>query len=206
MLKSSIILFKAVKIARYFSISISPSQILRRTSPLVKGQVSEMLTVPESILCPEYAESGEPARGSNSVKIYSSAEIPALRKAARLARKMLEFANSLVRPGITTDEIDALTHNEIIRHGAYPTPLNYCGFPKSICSSVNEVVCHGIPDNTVLQDGDIISIDISLYIGGVHGDNCGTVTCGRADPELSRLISATKEAVDRAIKGCKPGS
>lgn len=180
--------------------------MLRRSTPLIKGYVSDMLIVPQNIVCPEYAHSGEPPKGSKNVKYYSSAEIPALRKAARLARKMLEFANSLVRPGITTDEIDKLTHNEIVRHGAYPTPLNYCGFPKSICSSVNEVVCHGIPDSTVLQDGDIISIDISLFIGGVHGDNCGTVTCGRADPKLTKLIAVTKEAVDRAIQVCKPGA
>jgi methionyl aminopeptidase len=118
---------------------------------------------------------------------------------------MLEFANSLVKPGVTTDEIDALTHLEIIKNGAYPTPLNYMGFPKSICSSVNEVACHGIPDSYVLEEGDIISIDISLFINGFHGDNCGTVPVGKVDAKAEKLIAVTKDSVQKAIEICKPG-
>lgn len=181
------------------------SQAVRRREPLQKGVVSDRLSVPSHIVCPEYSLTGRPHQSPRSVALYSEDDIPRLRKAARLARKMLEFANSLVTPGITTDEIDRLTHAEIVKHGAYPTPLNYCHFPKSICTSVNEVVCHGIPDSTVLQEGDIVSIDVSLYIDGFHGDNCGTVTCGIANPKLVALIAATKDAVDRAIAVCGPG-
>lgn len=140
-----------------------------------------------------------------SLKLYNEEEIIKVRRAARLARKMLEYANSLVEPGITTDEIDRLTHLEIIRNGAYPAPLNYCSFPKSICTSVNEVACHGIPDSRPLVDGDVISIDVSLYIDGFHGDNCGTVPVGKVDDSILRLIDCTKEAVDRAIAAIGPG-
>eukprot|EP01035_Chromulina_nebulosa_P017924 gene17924-23545_t len=119
---------------------------------------------------------------------------------------MLDFANSKVCVGITTDEIDRLTHEEIIKHGAYPSPINYYGFPKSICTSVNEVVCHGIPDNRPLENGDVISIDISLYLDGFHGDNCGTVIVGEGDSNLEHLIKTTQQALDNAIEICKPGA
>lgn len=182
---------------------------LRRREPIKKGYVSPMLTVPSTTICPEFAKTGKPGTSPTVPKLYTADEIPKLRKAAKLARKMLEFANSLVKPGITTNEIDILTHNEIVRNGAYPTPLNYYGFPKSICTSVNEVICHGIPDSTELKLGDKISIDVSLYIDGVHGDNCGTVLCGDkkyTDPKLHDCIDATKQAVDAAINVCKPGA
>jgi methionyl aminopeptidase len=103
-----------------------------------------------------------------------------IRRSAKLARKMLDYANSLVQAGITTEEIDIMTHHEIIAHGAYPSPVNYCGFPKAICTSVNEIVCHGIPDDRRLVEGDMISIDVSLFLDGFHGDNCGTVIVGKS--------------------------
>lgn len=167
----------------------------------MKGLVSPPRTVPPHIVIPPY----DPA-SSGVIAKYGVSEVPKLRKAARLARKMLEYCLALAKPGISTDEIDRLAHEEIIRNGAYPTPLNYCGFPKSICTCVNEVACHGIPDSRVLQDGDIISIDVSLYIDGYHGDNCGTTLVGKADPKLQHLIDTTKFSVAEAIKTCKPGS
>ena len=133
-----------------------------------------------------------------------------MKESAVLARRMLEFACSLVEEGITTDEIDALTHNEIIKNGAYPSPLNYAGFPKSICTSVNEVVCHGIPDDRPLQRGDIIGIDVSLFYNGFHGDNCATVPVGlNPDPERAqvsqKIISTTQSALNKAISSIGPG-
>lgn len=129
-----------------------------------------------------------------------------LRRSAKLARKMLDFANAQVQAGITTEEIDILTHNEIIAHGAYPSPVNYCGFPKAICTSINEVTCHGIPDDRKLVEGDLISIDVSLFLDGFHGDNCGTVVVGKTDDKRAlALIDATQESLDCAIAACGPG-
>jgi methionyl aminopeptidase len=179
---------------------------LRTAEPLQKGVVSPKLHVPLNIPYPEYAMNGRPKQSGDSVVFYSPEEYPKIRKAARLARKILEFSLAVAKPGMTTNEIDVLAHNEILKHGAYPSPLNYCGFPKSICTSVNEVVCHGIPDSRVLKEGDILSIDVSVYLDGYHGDNCGTIVVGKkVDPQLLHMIDATKEAVQRAIAVCKPG-
>jgi len=182
--------------------------------------------LPLSIKRPEYAETGEPKTITSKARIYKPEEIVKARASARLARQMLEFACSLaLSPGISTDEIDRLTHEEICRHGAYPSPINYRGFPKAICTSVNEVVCHGIPDKRPLEHGDIVSIDVSVYFNGFHGDNCGTVICGDnsiaaasagavgtegggeevEDAKGRELVRATKEALDAAIAICGPG-
>lgn len=177
---------------------------LRNLRPVKKGIVSPKAPIPSNIQLPEYVHSGVPTSFQN-IMIYESEDIKKIRDAARLARKMLEFANSLVEPGITTDEIDKLTHDEIIKHGAYPSPLNYYGFEKSICTSVNEVVCHGIPDNRKIEEGDLVSIDVSLYLNGYHGDNCGTVPAGKADNDALKLIQKTKDSVELAIQTCKPG-
>jgi methionyl aminopeptidase len=178
----------------------------RPCGPVVKGKLSPMRTVPSNIVLPEYAYNSKPTNSSSFLAQYATHEIPKLRQAAQLARKMLEFSLSLAKPGVTTDEIDRLTHEEIVKNGAYPTPLNYMTFPKSICTSVNEVVCHGIPDSRPLVDGDVVSIDVSLYIDGYHGDNCGATTVGTADPKMTHLIATTKQSVAEAIKTCKPGS
>lgn len=177
----------------------------RVRKPMEKGFVSPMLTVPKSIPYPEYANSGRPVTNSPGITCYDKSDVPRLRKAAQLARNVLEFGLKNAVPGVTTDHIDKLCHAEMIKSGAYPSPLNYFGFPKSICTSVNEVVCHGIPDNRVLEDGDIISIDVSLFLDGVHGDNCGTVVVGQPNAKLQHLIDANKMAVKKAIEKCKPG-
>lgn len=179
---------------------------LRTGEPLQKGIVSPKLHVPLSIPYPEYALNGRPKESGDAVVFYSPDEYPKLRKAARLARKILEFALAAAKPGMTTDDLDILAHKEMLKHGAYPSPLNYFRFPKSICTSVNEVVCHGIPDSRVLKDGDILSVDVSLFVDGYHGDNCGTIVVGKADPQLLHMIDSTKEAVQRAIAVCKPGA
>jgi methionyl aminopeptidase len=166
-----------------------------------------MHAVPESIAYPDYALTGRPRPSPEQIIVFKDpVVISKIRKSARLARKMLDYANSLVEPGITTEDIDYMTMKEIIAHGAYPSPINYCGFPKAVCSSVNEVVCHGIPDDRKLVDGDIVSIDVSVFLDGYHGDNCGTVICGTAtDPSAENLISGTQEALDCAIAICRPG-
>jgi methionyl aminopeptidase len=185
---------------------IKPNRFMRPVGLVAKGIVSPMRDVPAHIVTPEYYRSGQPVLSSKILAKYSDDEIPKVRKAARLARKMLEFCLEKAKVGVTTEAIDRLAHEEIISHGAYPTPLNYCNFPKSICTSVNEVACHGIPDDRVLQDGDIVAIDVSLYLDGYHGDNCGTTLVGKADPKLQHLIDTTKLSVAEAIKTCKPGS
>mmetsp|Transcript_9630 Transcript_9630/g.16033 ORF Transcript_9630/g.16033 Transcript_9630/m.16033 type:complete len:311 (-) Transcript_9630:286-1218(-) len=190
---------------------LRPNKFLRPVGPVVKGSVSPMLSVPGNIKTTEYAKTGTPYNASHVLAMYNEREIPKIRAAAHLARKMLEFSLSLAKPGRTTDEIDRMTHEEIVKNGAYPTPLNYYTFPKSICTSVNEVVCHGIPDDRELVDGDIVSIDVSLFTQGYHGDNCGTVVVGQppnADEEqrLKRLIDTTKHSVMSAAGICKPGA
>jgi methionyl aminopeptidase len=183
--------------------------------PIQPGTVSPMRAVPDHIQGPEYAKNGEPGEArSYSPRIYNAEEIEKARRAGRLARKMLDFANHLASDpskGYSTEDVDRMTHEEIVKHGAYPSPINYRGFPKAVCSSVNEVVCHGIPDSRVIEAGDVVSIDVSLYIDGFHGDNCGTIICGGAregheeDDRAVALINATQEALDKSIEICGPG-
>jgi len=111
-----------------------------------------------------------------------------------------------VAPGITTDKIDEIVHAEATRRGAYPSPLNYRGFPKSVCTSVNEVICHGIPDDRKLRDGDIINIDVTVYIGGVHGDTSCTFAVGEIDEPSKTLIDQTYEAMNLGIKAVRRGA
>ncbi|GMH51977.1 hypothetical protein TL16_g01130, partial [Triparma laevis f. inornata] len=129
-----------------------------------------------------------------------------MREACGLAREVLDLACASVEVGITTDEIDKIVHSALTSCGAYPSPLNYAGFPKSVCSSVNEVICHGIPDSRPLLDGDIVSFDVSCYLDGVHGDNCGTVAVGNVDEAGHTLIKATKEGMMAGIAAAQPGS
>lgn len=132
-----------------------------------------------------------------------------MRKVCRLAREVLDIAGAAVKPGITTDYIDELVHNACIERNSYPSPLNYCNFPKSVCTSLNEIICHGIPDQHVLVDGDIINIDVTLYHGGFHGDINETYYVGdkaRADPDSVRVVEAARECLERASKLIKPGA
>ncbi|GAX19093.1 methionyl aminopeptidase [Fistulifera solaris] len=183
-------------------------------SPVQKYPLTPTRHVPSYIPRPPYARTG---RVSPSVWLHQIAlhtEDPVeLRNAARLARRVLDLACASVQPGMTSDDIDAIVHETILRHGAYPSPLNYEGFPKSVCTSINEVICHGIPDLRPFQYGDVVSLDVSCYLQGVHGDNCATILVGDdeegSDVQLAparRLIQATKESLDAAIATCRPGS
>ncbi len=163
-----------------------------------------MLPVPTSIERPEYMfHEGPEVVTSSDVKTPETVE--KIRAAGRIAARALEYAGSLVKPGVTTDEIDRLTHAFIVEEGAYPSPLGYMGYPKSICTSINEVICHGIPDARPLEEGDIVNIDVTVYKDGVHGDTCAMFGAGQIDTESELLIERTKEALRRGIKAVKPG-
>jgi methionyl aminopeptidase len=129
-----------------------------------------------------------------------------MRVAGRHAAEILLEVGRAVRPGMTTDEIDKMTHELTIERGGYPSPLGYRGYPKSVCTSVNEVICHGIPDSRPLANGDIINIDVTIYIGGVHGDTSATILVGEVDEHSHRLVQATREALHLAIETVKPGA
>jgi methionyl aminopeptidase len=131
--------------------------------------------------------------------------IERIRVAARIAAQALAEVGRAVQPGVTTDELDRIGHEFLLDHGAYPSTLGYRGFPKSLCTSVNEVICHGIPDSTVLVEGDIVNVDITAYIGGVHGDNNATFAVGELDEAAALLVERTQESLNRAIKAVVPG-
>jgi len=145
-------------------------------------------------------EQGQPPR------ILTKEEQKKLRTACQMAREVLDIAAQNIRPGITTDEIDEIVHNATIERNAYPSTMNYRQYPKSLCTSVNEAICHGIPDQRKLRQGDIINLDISLYFDGYHGDVNETYAVGEIDDDSKRLIRTTRECVDEAIAICKPGA
>jgi methionyl aminopeptidase len=160
--------------------------------------------VPASIPRPEYVDRPAPAKHDGS-EVKDAETIEKMRIAARIAAQAMEAAASVIAPGVTTDEIDRVGHEFLLDHQAYPSTLGYRGFPKSLCTSVNEVICHGIPDSRPLEDGDIVNIDITAYIGGVHGDTDATYLCGDVDEESRLLVERTREAMMRGIKAALPG-
>ena len=137
-------------------------------------------------------------------EIRSETEIAALRRTCREAASMLSALAKLVRPGITTAEIDAIAYEECVKRGAYPSTLNYNGFSNSICTSVNEVICHGIPDSRALAEGDIINLDVTIFREGVHGDCSATYLVGDVNPVARRLVAATREALEAGIAAVTP--
>ena len=173
----------------------------RRVAP---GVISPRRKVPSSIARPEYVGKAVPTevRGND---VNDAETIEAIRIASRIAARALVEVGKAVAPGVTTDELDRIGHEYMIVNGAYPSTLGYRGFPKSLCTSVNEVVCHGIPDSTVLRDGDIVKVDITAYLGGVHGDNCATFGVGEISAAAALLIERTRESLARSIKAVVPG-
>jgi methionyl aminopeptidase len=171
---------------------------------LVPGQISPRRAVPASIARPEYV--GHPAPTPyQGPDVLDPEMIERVRVASRIAAQALAEVGRHVAPGVTTDELDVIGHDFLIAAGAYPSTLGYRGFPKSLCTSLNEVICHGIPDSTVVQDGDIVNIDITAYIGGVHGDTNATFLAGDVDEESRLLVERTREALARGIKAVAPG-
>ncbi|MBL6632702.1 MAG: type I methionyl aminopeptidase [Actinomycetia bacterium] len=172
--------------------------------PLVPGDLSPRRLVPPSIARPEYVDRPAPAPFQGS-DVQSAETIEAMRIAGRIAADALAEVGRNVRPGVSTDELDRIGHEFLIDHGAYPSTLGYRGYPKSLCSSLNEVICHGIPDSTKLAEGDICNIDITAFIGGVHGDTNATFLAGDVREEARLLVERTHEATMRAIRAVQPG-
>jgi methionyl aminopeptidase len=170
---------------------------------LQPGRISPMRQVPATIAVPEYVGRKRPRIGEPDVKDQDTIE--RMRVAGRIAAQALEEVGRHVEPGVTTDELDRVGHEFLISRGAYPSTLGYRGYPKSLCTSLNEVICHGIPDDTVIVDGDIVNVDITAYIGGVHGDTNATFLAGAVDEESRLLVERTREAMMRGIRAVAPG-
>ncbi|KAI3962444.1 hypothetical protein MKW98_010995 [Papaver atlanticum] len=180
------------------------------TGPLRPYPISSMRTVPAHIDKPDWAEDGTPkiepySDLQNTVEIKTPEQIKRMRETCRLGREILDAAARVIRPGITTDEIDRVVHEATIAGGGYPSPLNYHFFPKSCCTSVNEVICHGIPDARKLEDGDIVNVDVSVYYKGCHGDLNETFFVGNVDEASQQLVRCTYECLEKAIAIVKPG-
>jgi methionyl aminopeptidase len=172
--------------------TIAPAAITRRRA------------VPTGIARPEYVDRPAPAR-YDGPEVKDAETIERMRAAGRLAAQARDLVGSRVAPGVTTDELDRIGHEFLCDHGAYPSTLGYRGFPKSLCASVNEVVCHGIPDSRPIEDGDIVNIDVTAYLDGVHGDTNATFLAGDVDDESRLLVERTEEALARGIKAVRPG-
>ncbi|HEX3540305.1 MAG TPA: type I methionyl aminopeptidase [Acidimicrobiales bacterium] len=171
------------------------------------GVISPRRSVPDSIERPEYARpgaSGEPRRWAEPM-VKSADVLARMRVAGQVAAEVLAETGAAVRPGITTDELDAVCHQACLARGAYPSPLGYRGYPKSVCTSVNEVICHGIPDDRPLADGDIVDLDVTVFLNGVHGDTNGTFLVGDVDDASRRLVRVTEECLQLGIAAVRPG-
>ncbi|PFH38125.1 methionine aminopeptidase [Besnoitia besnoiti] len=181
------------------------------TGPLRPWPIRErMRTVPAHIPQPDYALTGVPqseldSKRKSNVHVHSPEELQRLREACLLGRRALDLAHSLVKPGVTTEEIDAKVHAFIVENGGYPSPLNYQQFPKSCCTSVNEVICHGIPDLRPLEEGDIVNVDVTVFYKGMHGDLNETYFVGEVDADSKRLVEGAYECLMAAVKQCRPG-
>ncbi len=182
----------------------APARVRPVRRPLAPGKVTPRRAVPAAIPRPDYAQGRRlPAPGGRDVK--TAGELERLRRACRAAARVLRVAGESVRPGITTDALDELAHEETLRLGGYPSPLNYRGFPKSLCTSVNEVICHGIPDSRPLEDGDIVNLDVTVFLDGMHGDCSATFLVGEVDADGRRLVQVARECLAKGIAAVRPG-
>ena len=171
---------------------------------LIPGRLSPTREVPSGIARPEYVGRAAPTPNPDGDR-YTAEEIERIRAAGRIAAGAIEAAASAIEPGVTTDELDRIAHDYVVAHGAYPSTLGYRGYPKSSCTSVNEVICHGIPDDTVLDDGDLVNLDVTAYLDGYHGDLNQTFLVGEARDEAALLVERTREALARGIRAVAPG-
>jgi methionyl aminopeptidase len=173
--------------------------------------VSEQMTVPPHIARPDYAETGIPrseleVKGTNIVPVLDAAQIAIMREACALGREVLDLCARALRVGATGDEIDRICFAACVERRVYPSPLNYHGFPKSLCTSVNEAICHGIPDARPLADGDIVNLDVSIFHRGFHADLNETYFVGRVDEAGRRLVQCSYECLQAAVAICRPGT
>ena len=165
------------------------------------GRLSPPRTVPPEIARPPYA----PDAPALVPAVPPDEFADRMRRAGRAAREVLLEVGAAVRSGVTTDELDRICHEACIARGGYPSPLHYKGFPKSLCTSVNEIICHGIPDDRVLVDGDIVNCDVTIFLDGVHGDCNATFLVGDVDDVGRELVQVTKEAMWKGIEAVRPG-
>jgi methionyl aminopeptidase len=171
---------------------------------LVPGRVSGLRGVPNQIVKPEYVGKLAPAKNTFG-DIWQQADIEKIRAAGRIAAQAVELVGRHIAPGVTTEELDLIAHEFIVSKGAYPSTLGYRGYPKSSCTSINEVICHGIPDDTILESGDIVNIDITAYLEGFHGDLNKTFLVGDVKQEVGDLVARTEESLNRALAVVAPG-
>ena len=171
---------------------------------LVPGTVTAKRVVPAHIPRPDYAVTGKPGP-VRPVDLENLERRERLRRACRAAAIVLQDTSLAIRPGVTTDELDRVAHELCIKLGGYPSPLNYHGFPKSLCTSVNEVICHGIPDSRPLEEGDIVNLDVTIFLDGMHGDTNATFPVGTVDQDSARVIDVARRCLDRGIAAVKPG-
>jgi len=176
--------------------------------PVVPGRVSGPRAVPAGIVFPPYSSTGG-IPSSRALELATApVQVARLRAAARAARRVLDRIAAEVAPHVTTDHLDAVAHQAYLDEGGYPSTLGYRGYPKSICTSVNEVVAHGIPDDRRLEPGDIVNCDVTIYLDGVHGDCSRTICVGgveAVDDEVVALVAATEEALRAGIAAARPG-
>jgi methionyl aminopeptidase len=172
---------------------------------LLPGPLSPRRKVPKTIARPSYALLGEPGP-THPPRARTAEELANMRVASDIASEALAAAAAAIAPGVTTDELDRVAHEVMVDRGAYPSTLNYRGYPKSTCISINEVICHGIPDlKTELFEGDILTIDVTAYYGGVHGDLNQTFAVGEVDQHSRDLMAATRRALEVGIEAIRPG-
>ncbi len=174
--------------------------------PVKPGVVSPRRPVPDHIPRPDYATLGKPQGSRHTNLIKDAGQLARMRVACRAARQVLELTKAAVRPGVTTDHLDAVAHQAYIDLGGYPSTLNYHHFPKSLCTSVNEVICHGIPDSRPLVEGDIVNLDVTIFLDGMHGDCSETVAVGAIDDASTKLMAVTHECMLRGISVIRPGA
>mmetsp|Transcript_4321 Transcript_4321/g.7202 ORF Transcript_4321/g.7202 Transcript_4321/m.7202 type:complete len:405 (+) Transcript_4321:103-1317(+) len=173
-------------------------------------QSPQRIVLEEGIIRPDYADDGTPKNKPQMlpwvVEVKTAEEIAMMRASGKVAREVLDAAGRAIKAGVSTDEIDAIVHAETLKRGAYPSPLNYHGFPKSCCTSVNEVICHGIPDDRKLNEGDLVNLDITCYLNGYHGDCSEMFVAGEPDEAAKKLLQATYDSWVAAMDFCKPGN
>ena len=174
------------------------------SAPITPGKQSPRRTVPAGIPLPDYIPSGIP-QSRPSTLIKTPEQIERLRRAGQAGAEILRVTGAAVAPGVTTDELDRICHEECIKRGGYPSPLGYHDYPKSLCTSVNEVICHGIPDDRPLAEGDIVNLDVTIYLDGMHGDTNATFLVGEVDEASRRLVRVTHECLLRGIEAVRPG-
>ncbi|MEC8976955.1 MAG: type I methionyl aminopeptidase [Actinomycetota bacterium] len=174
-------------------------------NPVTAGTVSPTRLVPEDIARPDYAAAGVPIRKAPADVRKDDAALERMRTAGAAARRVLREVAAEVAPGVTTDHLDAICHEACIAEGGYPSPLNYNGYPKSLCTSVNEIICHGIPDSRALAEGDIVNCDVTIFLNGVHGDHSETFAVGTIDQRSEELIRVTRECLYLGIGAVRSG-